>query len=162
MVYAIAAFLVLPHLMEIVRQTEHWPFSNYPMWARVSHEWHQRQVVPMGVLADERDGEISLTDPAYFAPMPLYYQRLNFAKAAGRARVRDKVLGDYLAAYERRRSAGLHSGPRLGGIRLYEHYWMMDRHASNATEPERRTLLYEFPAKGTQPATAPAATGDAR
>jgi hypothetical protein len=162
LVYVIVAVLVLPHLMEIVRQTEHWPFSNYPMWARVSHEWHERQIVPVGVRADDPETEVPLTDPAYFAPMPVYYQRLNFSKIAGRAKTRDAVLRDYLAAYERRRAAGLHQGPPLKGVRLYEHHWTMDRHASNAETPDRRTPVYAYPAEPLGATTGPAAAGDAR
>ena len=150
MVNGIIAFLVLAHLMEIARQKEHWPFSNYPMWARVSREWHETQVVPMGVTDDQPAEEVPLTDPAYFAPMPVYYQRLNFRSVAKKADVRDRMLRDYLDRYERRRAAGKHAGPPLRGIRLYELYWMMDREASNVRTPERRTLVYEYPpaAKG--------------
>ena len=146
---AVAA-LVLGHLMEIVRQTEHWPFSNYPMWARVSKEWHETQVVPMGVADDDPTEEVPLTNPGYFAPMPVYYQRLNFRSVAKKPKVRDQLLRDYLDRYERRRAAGEHAGPPLRGIRLYELYWTMDRGAANVATPERRTLLYEYPpaAKG--------------
>ena len=155
LVNGLAALLVLGHLMEIARQTEHWPFSNYPMWARVSKEWHETQVLPMGVSADDPSEEVALTDPAYFAPMPVYYQRLNFRSAARKPGVRDRMLREYLDRYERRRSDRLHSGPPLKGIRLYELYWMMDRGASNAAAPERKTLLYQYPpaAPATQPLT---------
>jgi len=30
--------IVLGHLYDIARQQEHWPFSNYPMWARPGRE----------------------------------------------------------------------------------------------------------------------------
>src|SRR5256885_11682694 len=103
LVNAIVAVLVLGHLMEIARKTEHWPFSNYPMWARVSKEWHETQVVPVGVAADDPAEEVSLTDPAYFAPMPVYYQRLDFRNVAQKPGVRERLLRDYLDRYERRR-----------------------------------------------------------
>ena len=148
MVNGIVAVLVLGHLMEIARQTEHWPFSNYPMWARVSKGWAETQVVPMGVLADDPAVEIPLTDPAYFAPMPVYYQRLNFRAVARKPGVRDALLRDYLDRYEQRRTALEHAGPALRGIRLYELYWTMDRGASNVGSPERRTLVYEYPPAG--------------
>ena len=93
-----------------------------------------------------------MRDPKYFAPMPAIYQRLNFQRAAGRANVRDRMLGDYLRRYEQLRLAGRHDGPRLKGLRLYEWYWTMDRDASNAKSPDKQTLLYEFPAPQTQPA----------
>jgi hypothetical protein len=105
----------------------------------------------MGVLADDASVEIRLTDPAYFAPMPIYYQRLNFRSVARKPGVRDALLRDYLDRYERRRTADQHGGPALQGIRLYELYWTMDRSASNVGAPERRTLVYEYraAAKGT-------------
>lgn len=148
LVNGVVAALVLGHLMEIVRQTEHWPFSNYPMWARVSTEWHETQIVPVGVDADDPAEEVKLTDPAYFAPMPVYYQRLNFRRIAKKPKERDAVLRGYLDRYERRRAAGAHRGPPLAGIRLYELYWTMDRSARNVTTPERRTLVYEYPPVG--------------
>jgi hypothetical protein len=150
LVNGVVAVLVLAHGMEIARQTEHWPFSNYPMWARVSKEWHETQVVPVGVTASEPPAEVPLTDPAYFAPMPLYYQRLNFRSVYKKAGQRDKLLRDYLDRYERRRAARQHGGPPLRGVRLYELYWTMDRGATNVGQPERRTLVYEYPpaAKG--------------
>jgi hypothetical protein len=145
LVNGVVVVLVLGHLMEVARQTEHWPFSNYPMWAKVSKEWDETQVVPVGVAADDPAIEVPLTDPAYFAPMPVYYQRLDFRSVANKAAKRDKFLRDYLDRYERRRAAHLHGGPALGGIRLYELHWTMDRGATNVETPDRRTLLYEYP-----------------
>src|SRR3954469_5777964 len=113
LVNGLIAVLVLAHLMEIARQTEHWPFSNYPMWARVSTEWHETQIVPVGVTADEPAAEVPLTGPPYFAPMPLYYQRLNFRTVAKKPGPRDRLLRDYLERYERRRAEHLHDGPPL-------------------------------------------------
>ena len=150
LVNGVVVVLVLAHAMEIARQTEHWPFSNYPMWARVSREWHETQVVPVGVTDSVPPAEVPLTDPAYFAPMPLYYQRLNFRGVYRKPGQRDKLLRDYLDRYERRRTQHLHNGPPLRAVRLYELYWTMDRGAGNVGAPERRTLVYEYPppAKG--------------
>ena len=144
LVYGIVGALTLGHLMEIARQTEHWPFSNYPMWARVTRDWNVRVADPVGVTAANPSVEVKLTAPEYFAPMPVYYQRLNLERAARRKR--DDMLRDYLARYERRREAGEHAGPPLRGIRVYENAWLMDRNASNVQTPERRTLLYEYQA----------------
>jgi hypothetical protein len=143
LVNGVIAVLVVGHLWEIGRQSEHWPFSNYPMWARVTREWRLRHVVPLGVTAEEPFEEVKLTDPAYFAPMPMYYQRLNLERAARRKR--DDMLRDYLAHYEQRRREGLHDGPPLRSIRLYEHAWTMERDASDVAKPEKTTLLYEYP-----------------
>src|SRR5687768_5635423 len=120
MVYGVVGVIVLGHLHEIVRQQEHWPFTNYEMWARVTRDWSLKEVVPVGLGNGPTMWELDLNDPSYFAPMPLHYQRLNFRRAASRPQLRDRMLGDYLRHYERRRAAGLHAGPSLKGIRLYE------------------------------------------
>ena len=152
LVYAVVGVIVLGHLHEIVRQQEHWPFTNYEMWARVTRDWHVAEVVPVGITDEPEPREVVLLDPAYFAPMPLNYQRLNFRRAAGRANLRDRILEDYLRRYDHLRTTGRHDGPPLKGVRLYEWYWMMDRHAGNAASPERKTLLYQYPAASTRPA----------
>ena len=152
LVYAVVGVIVLGHLHEIVRQQEHWPFTNYPMWATVTRDWHIREVMPFGVTDETGSREFDLREPKYFAPMPAIYQRLNFQRAAGRANVRDRMLGDYLRRYEDLRRAGRHDGPPLKGLRLYEWVWTMDRYAGNAATPDRKSLLYEFPPAATRPA----------
>lgn len=160
LVYGVLALLVLPHLHEIARQQEHWPYSNYPMWARVSRDWHISNVVPVGLSDENPPVEEKLTDPNYLAPLPLYYQRLVFQKAARRPAMRDEVLRDYLATYEQRRVAQKHFGPPMKGVRLYEWYWTMRPDAANAESPDRKTLLYEYPPPAAAaPATAPTAKG---
>lgn len=151
LVYAVVGVIVLGHLHEIIRQQEHWPFTNYPMWARVTRDWHVREIMAFGVTDEPAPREFDLRDPVYFAPMPAIYQRLNFQRAAGREKIRDAMLGDYLRRYEVLRRAGRHAGPPLKGLRLYEWVWTMDTRASNAQFPDRKTLLYEFPAPQTRP-----------
>jgi hypothetical protein len=158
MVYAVVGVIVLGHLYEIVRQHEHWPFSNYPMWAQVTDKWELKNVDVVGVADSADASEVKLDDPAYFAPLPVYYQRLILGKFARRQSTRERVFGDYLRRYEQRRRAGLHHGPALKGLRAYEVVWTMDRTASNVRTPDRRTVLYESPATGAGPASAPAAT----
>ena len=152
LVYAVVGVVVLGHLHEIVRQQEHWPFTNYDMWARVTRDWHVRQVMPFGVTDEPAPREVDLRDPKFFAPMPALYQRLNFQRAATRTNVRDVMLADYLRRYDQLRRARKHDGPALKALRLYEWYWTMDVNATNAASPDRKTLLYEFPAPATRPA----------
>ena len=162
LVHGVIAAILVPHLYDIARQQEHWPYSNYPMWARLSKEWHVMAVTPVGLSGDPARPEVELSDPAYFAPMPLHFQRLTFAGLRKASPRRDKVLGDYLRRYEDLRRAGRHDGPPLLGLRVYERYWNMDRHASNAGQPDRTTLVYEYrpasPATTPPAATAPTAT----
>src|SRR5437762_14274432 len=111
LVYGVIGVIVLGHLYEIVRQHEHWPFSNYPMWAQVTDKWELRTIETVGVTDEAEPREVRLDDPAAFAPLPVYYQHLIFGKFARRQAAREKVFGDYLRHYERRRRAGLHHGP---------------------------------------------------
>ena len=157
MVYCVIAAILVPHLYDIARQQEHWPYSNYPMWARLSKDWHVMAVAPVGLTEDPARPEVELSDPAYFAPVPLHFQRLTFGPLKKPSARRDKVLGDYLRRYEDLRRAGKHDGPPLAGIRLYERYWDMDKRASNAATPDRTTLVYEY-RRGSAPTSAPAAS----
>jgi hypothetical protein len=157
MVYCVIAAILVPHLYDIARQQEHWPYSNYPMWARLSKDWHVMAVAPVGLTEDPARPEVELSDPAYFAPVPLHFQRLTFGPLKKSSARRDKVLGDYLRRYEDLRRAGKHDGPPLVGIRLYERYWDMDKRASNAATPDRTTLVYEY-RSGSAPTSAPAAS----
>jgi hypothetical protein len=156
MVYAVVGVIVLGHLYEIARQREHWPFSNYPMWAQVTDKWELKNVDVVGVTDSADAAEVKLDDPAYFAPLPVYYQRLILGKFARRQSTRERVFADYLRRYEQRRKAGLHHGPPLKGLRAYEVVWTMDPTASNVRTPDRRAVLYESPATATGPASAPA------
>ena len=159
LVYGVVAVIVLGHVHEIVRQQEHWPFTNYEMWAKVTRDWHVSEIVPVGVTDEPTPREVALRDPAYFAPMPLHYQRLNFRRAASREKLRDWMIEDYLRRYEFLRSHGKHNGPALKGLRLYQWYWTMNRTASNAQTPDRRTLLYEHFGWSHQPQTQPTGGG---
>jgi hypothetical protein len=162
--YGVVGVVVLGHGYDIARQVEHWPFSNYPMWARPATEWHIKNVVPVGLTAGPVPIEVELTDPAYFAPLPPHYQKIAFLRVASprRAGQRERMLRDYLDYYDKRRESRLHDGPPLQGIRLYEDYFDLRRDAANAGKPDRRTLLYEYVRPPGPPASAPATPGGAR
>ena len=70
LVYGVVGAIVLGHLDDIARQQEHWPFSNYPMWARPAKDWHIKNVVPVGLTVAQSPGEVELTDAAYLARRP--------------------------------------------------------------------------------------------
>ena len=144
LVYALLALLVGGHVHEMARQQEHWPFSNYPMWARPTRDWHVKDVVAVGVTADPSPREVSLMNPRFTAPLSLYYLRFGvFRRHANQPRTRDVVLRDYLKVYKRRRREGAHGGPELRAVRLYECHWTMSLTAHNAKSPDRTTLICE-------------------
>ena len=143
LVYGLVALLAAGHAHEMARQQEHWPFSNYPMWARPAREWHLKDVWALGVTAEEPPREVSLMNPGYMAPLSLYYLRFGVFRRHAHRSTRDTVLRDYLDVYERRRRDGDHGGPELRAIRLYECHWTMNTAASNAKSPDRATLICE-------------------
>jgi hypothetical protein len=155
LVYGVVGAVVLGHLYDIARQQEHWPFSNYPMWARPAKDWHIRNVVPVGLTVAQSPGEVELTDPAYFAPLPPHYQRIAVMRVARRESKRDAMLRDYLDYYEKRRATGKHNGPRLQGVRLYEYHWDLHRDARNTEKPDHWTLIYEYVRGPGGPTSAP-------
>ena len=161
LVHAVVAIIVLGHLYDIARQQEHWPFSNYPMWARLSKDWHVTAIVPVGLTGQPDQPEVELSDPAYFAPLPLHFQRETFRTFKRNTPLRERQLADYLKRYEQLRRDGRHDGPPLVGLRVYERYWTLDKQAGNTARPDRTTLVYEYRAgpTTTNPTTTEAAAG---
>lgn len=161
MVYAVFAAVVGGHLLEIVTQREHWPFSPYPMWSFASTSWDLQDHRLYGVTDEPSPREILLQKPEYFAPLPSRFMRLQMIHGLeeakhGRPQRLDAITRDYLRRYEQRREAGLHHGPPLRGLRMYLYEWHMDRDASNRASPER-LVFYET--RGATGVVATAATG---
>jgi len=143
------AVIVAGHLYDIATGGEHWPFSSYPMYSHVNHEWRLSFLRVIGVPGDGSESEFPLWKTEYLAPLD--QSRLGQAFGSmlpqpdGRARV-SAALGDCLARYERRRRAGAHAGPALRALRLYELGWTLDAAARNVEQPDRRRLLLEVAA----------------
>jgi hypothetical protein len=117
-VYALLAVLIGGHLYDAVRGQEHWPFSNYPMFARVSLS----ELTTYQLIGLSGDREIAIDNHAIPALPPYKFQaqlrQYDTGSKADPQKLRS-MLGDYLAAYETRRARHLHDGPPLDGIRLY-------------------------------------------
>jgi hypothetical protein len=62
----------------------------------------------------------------------------------------ENITRDYLKRYEQRRQAGLHNGPPLKGLRMYQFTWQMDRDASNAASPMKALFFETDGAKGVE------------
>lgn len=132
-------------LYDIATSQEHWPFSDYPMFASVHRKhtldnWYR----VFGVTPDGREIAIVRYDqlwPLDQSRLPLGIRRI--AQTPGNeARVRE-ALEDTLRRYEARREAGQHSGPRIDGIRLYNVSWDLEPYAANIDHPRSRTLIAE-------------------
>lgn len=147
MVAGVFAFIVGGHLIEVVTQREHWPFSPYQMWSRATQDWNLTDERLYGVTDEASPREILLQDPTYFHPLPSRFMRLHMIKginekAKGNSQHLDAITADYLTRYEERRKAGLHSGPPLKGLRMYQFHWTMVLDGSNADKPDL-SLMYQ-------------------
>jgi hypothetical protein len=143
-VYGLMAVVVGGHLYDLVVDREHWPFSQYPMYAHAAREWSMLVPRLVGVRAD--GGEITLWETRYLEPFDQarLVQAIQALMQApdGRSRAAT-ALADCLARYERRRRAGVHDGPALAALRLYHVLWTLQPSAANVEHPDRRDLVLE-------------------
>ena len=129
---------------DIVRDEEHWPFSQYPMFNRATSS---RELVRMRLYGVTQDGqEIALI--RYHDVFPFDQSRLSkvLGSIGDRPDAIDEfhtVLANCLERYERQRVKGWHEGPALVGLRLYRVRWELDPQASNVHTPDERELLAE-------------------
>ena len=147
-VYGVLFVIVGGHLVEVVTQREHWPFSPYQMWSTPSTSWDLTHFELRGVTDEPQPREIDLYESQYLYPLPSRFMNLHLIEAAkdtrkGKTSRQEAVTRNTLAHYEKRRNAGEHHGPPLKAIRLYQFDWTMDKDASNAKKPDRVTLLYD-------------------
>jgi hypothetical protein len=145
LVHLLIAGVIAGSAYDIATRQEHWPFSDYPMFAVA----HRRPVLEnwyrlFGVTHDNREVAIlkySELWPLDQSRLPLGLRRL-YQQPGGPERVRAAVA-DILRRYELRRQQGLHKGPPLRGLRLYTVDWDLEAYAANLDRPRSRTLLVE-------------------
>jgi hypothetical protein len=148
MVYVVLFAIVAGHLVEVVTQREHWPFSPYQMWSIASTSWDVTHYDLRGVTAESNPREIDLYESQYLYPLPSRFMNLHLIEAAkdaekGKTAKQAMVARETLKHYEQRRQAKQHDGPPLQAIRLYRFDWKMNKDATNAKQPDRVTLLYD-------------------
>jgi hypothetical protein len=141
-IHAFIALIVAGSLSAVVLDRELWPFSNYPMYSELHPgSYTTRQLI--GVV----DGrEVALTNYEYWAP--LGPSRMAKAFVAFEAMRDDptrteRVLEGLARRYEERRVGGIHRGPRISALRLYEVSWRIESDASGGRRPDYRRLLAE-------------------
>jgi hypothetical protein len=148
-VHVVIALVLGGSAYDILTRQEHWPWSNYPMFAQV----HRNAVLSWYRLygVDDQDREIPLLNPAYL--WPLDQSRLSVGLRAiaqehdSGPRLRDAVA-NALDRYEDRRRAGAHGGPELRGMRLYSVQWDVVPYATNFDRPSSRMLIAEVMRSG--------------
>jgi hypothetical protein len=145
LVYGLVTVMVGGHLYDLVTDREHWPFSQYPMYAHAAREWSMLLPRLVGVRSDG-GGEVELWETRYLEPFDqsrlLQALQTILQEPDGRSRA-TAALADCLARYERRRRDGAHDGPALAGIRLYHVLWTLEPTAANVDHPDRRDLVLD-------------------
>lgn len=151
MVFGLLAFMVLGHLVEVVTQREHWPFSPYPMWSRPSLGWEINREMLRGVTDEPTPREVAL-QPGQLYPIPYQMVVVNMQNARqaakgnkpGDAERAGRIIKGLLQHYNNRVAAGQNAGPKLKDLRLYVVTWKMDTDASPASKqnPVRTELVY--------------------
>jgi hypothetical protein len=112
-------------LYDIITKGDHWPFSSYPMFAKVQREYSAVTLGAFGVTEDRR--EIPLRDFSFIAPFDQCRLRIAFdhmKQQKEQARL-EVALQDCLMRYESRRLAGQHQGPRILEAKLYQLEWQL-------------------------------------
>ena len=149
-VYAAVSAVVLGSVYAIVRdqpyEKELWPFSSYPMYSRV---WRGRAVTRyrlFGVVRDDPAGrEIPMNRREYTLPMDFsrFYFSLDRIRQKSGGSGLEPAIRNTLERYEAQRAAGLHDGPPLSAIRLYEQRWRLDPSAADRTKPLASRVVLE-------------------
>jgi len=139
-VYALNAVIVGGSLFDLIRDQEHWPFSQYPMY---SHTEISRSLTILRLFGITQQGtEIPLYDSRYFQPFDDSRLPEALERTAKKHQLKEAVW-DCLVRYEALRRAGRHDGPPLRAMRLYQVYWVLDPWARNVNHPDRKNLLVE-------------------
>jgi hypothetical protein len=141
-VYGLGAIIVGGALSDLVRDTEHWPFSQYPMFSQTEVTRTFSMLRLYGILEQSPSVEVPLDSNLYLEPFD--NSRLPPAlEHAARVNRLDEAVMNCLTRYEALRREGRHNGPPLAGMRLYRLTWTLDPSASNVDQPDRKELLTE-------------------
>lgn len=148
LVFALIAFIAFGHLYDIVKAKEHWPFSYYPMYARVEKPGVQQLLALYGKLRYPDGRTIDWLTSSRYVP-PLNEGRLRvILMAAWRGADREKkakqVMRDYMRVYESRRIAGLHNGPPMEEIYLYDVTWKLRPDGNRQSKPSKAKQLLKL------------------
>jgi hypothetical protein len=141
LVYGLGAVIFGGALFDLIRDTEHWPFSAYPMFSDIPTNTLSMLRL-YGVVQRSPLVEIQLDSNLYLQP----FDTSRVADALDHARQEnrlDEAVTDCLTRYEALRRAGRHQGPPLVAMRLYQVTWTLDLSARNVDRPDRKEQLTE-------------------
>ncbi len=146
-VYALMAVILGGSAYDVVRDKEHWPFSQYSMDSELVLSRKFSIIRLYGVVQQSPLVEIQLDNNRYLRP----FDASRLSEALGRALRQGKLeegLADCLRRYETLRRAGIHGGPPLVGLRAYMVTWTVEESVSNIDRPDHKELLGEVVLRG--------------
>ena len=146
LIHTLIAVVLGGSLFDVITRREDWPFSPYDLYSGVVRDPSLTLLRLYGLPAGRPANEFPLIKIQYIQPFD--NARLRFAlRQLDRDKNRDPLLAealrDCLRRYAALGAAARHSGPRLGGIRLYRVRWNLDPRARNLHSPDAKELLYE-------------------
>jgi hypothetical protein len=130
---------------DIVTDQEHWPFSQYPMFAAVETSWTHRGLRLFGVTPS--GAEVALLDNDHLAPFDQCRLAAAFRRLRTEARDEKRLHAALRDCFERYRVTSDQDPaghPPLNAVRLYELDWRLDKNADNARTPDQRRLVAEY------------------
>jgi hypothetical protein len=142
-VYAVMALILGGSLLDAVRDSEHWPWSCYPMYSFMETGTTFDDYRLYGVPTQNPGTEISLfTDERYLQPFDQsrLAEILNYVKDD--PRLHDGLV-NCLTRYEALRHGGRHDGPELAKLRMYHVFWTLDPWGATIEKPDRKELVEE-------------------
>jgi hypothetical protein len=142
-VYAVILFIIGGSFLDLVRDSEHWPWSCYPMYSYPESGTTFNDLRLYGVPANDPKTELSLfTDERFIQPFDQSRMAEVLEKVWWLPEMQDG-LRNCLRRYESLRRAGRHDGPALSSLRLYRVYWTLDPWGANIEKPDRKVLITE-------------------
>jgi len=144
LVSGVIVFIIAGYMYDSIRQHANWPFHPFTMFSVLPRTRSHSVWRLVGV--DKGGHELFLSDAGYSEPILIYHVRLAFARAidARDCAKLEKFSREYLDRYERHRRDGLHAGPGLAGLRMYELKWnAIDPWAKNVALPDRKVLTFD-------------------
>src|SRR5689334_11010548 len=129
LVNGLIAGVVGGQLYDILTNSEHWPFSNYPMFGRPKRNGGVTTLRLHGVSKDSDQRELPWSGPEYIRPFDESRLRVGLTRLnqqPNREALLEAALRDLLGRYEERRLSRQHAGPPLRGLRLYQLGWTID------------------------------------
>jgi hypothetical protein len=142
---AVLLAVVAGAVLSTASLTELWPFSPYPMFARLVPPDHVARTRVLGLPADGGPPFVLRGEQIEpFGAAQLRDALNRVAMRPDRDRALQEALRDLLARYEAGRREGRHDGAALRGLRLERAGWRIDPEARNLERPDWRETLAEI------------------